>query len=108
MKTLMNRRSRLHKFWSRYGPALVVFGIATGFSLVILANSQWDPMVFVRLGTRYGQGDPNGTIGYDGQFAYQIALNPLQAAPYLDIPPYRYQRVLYPLVALSSVSSCSR
>lgn len=86
-------------FWPVYGPALVVWAITAGFVLVVLACNHWDPMVFVRLGTRYGSGDPNGTIGYDGQFAYQIALNPLGAAPYLDIPPYRYQRILYPLAA---------
>jgi hypothetical protein len=73
--------------------------VATIFALLILATNAWDPMVFVRLGTRYGQGDPNGTIGYDGQFAYQIARQPFDAAPFLDIPPYRYQRVLYPLAA---------
>jgi hypothetical protein len=95
----MKDRLLPHKFWSHYGPAVLVFGLATGFTLLILATNQWDPMVFVRLGTRYGQGDPNGTIGYDGQFAYQIALNPGQAAPYLDVPSYRYQRVLYPMIA---------
>jgi len=56
-------------------------------------------MTFVRLGTRYGQGNPAGTIGYDGQFAYQIARHPFGATPYLDIPPYRYQRILYPFAA---------
>jgi len=81
------------------GPALLVLLIATIFSLLVLATNAWDPMVFVRLGTRYGHGDPDGTIGYDGQFAYQIALQPFDAAPFLDIPPYRYQRVLYPLAA---------
>lgn len=87
------------KFWSRYGPSLVVLLTTLAFTTLILAMNQWDPMTFVRLGTRYSQGDPEGTIGYDGQFAYQIALNPLAAAPYLDVPPYRYQRILYPLLA---------
>lgn len=83
----------------QFGPALAVFLLTTAFALFILAANHWDPMTFVRLGTRYGQGDPNGAIGYDGQFAYQLALNPLGATPYLDIPPYRYQRILYPLAA---------
>lgn len=87
------------KFWPRFGSALIVGVVATLLVVIVLATNQWNPMAFVRLGTRYGQGDPNGTIGYDGQFAYQMALNPLGAAPYLDIPPYRYQRVLYPLAA---------
>lgn len=80
-------------------PALVVAVVSITYLLLILWFNQWDPLTFVRLGTRYGQGDPNGTIGYDGQFAYQMALRPLGATPYLDIPPYRYQRMLYPLTA---------
>jgi len=99
MKALISDSVPTGKFWPYFGPTLLVFAVTVGFVLLILATNQWDPMAFVRLGTRYGQGDPNGTIGYDGQFAYQIALNPLQAAPYLDIPAYRYQRILYPLMA---------
>ena len=86
-------------FWPRWGPTALVLAGACGLVLAVLAGQAWDPMAFVRLGTRYGQGDPNGTIGYDGQFAYQIALRPLGAAPYLDIPAYRYQRILYPIAA---------
>jgi len=86
------------RYWpltnARLGPALLVLIVTISFALLTLANRQWDPMAFVRLGTRYGQGDPAGTIGYDGQFAYQLALRPLGATPYLDIPPYRYQRLL--------------
>lgn len=79
-------------------PASLVCLIATGYVLLILAQHQGDPLAFVRLGTRFTQGDPAGTIGYDGQFVYQIALSPWQAAPYIDIPAYRYQRILYPLL----------
>lgn len=83
----------------RFGPGGLVFLAAVGLVLLVLATRDWDPMAFVRLGTRYSQGDPGGTIGYDGQFAYQIALHPLGAASYLDVPAYRYQRILYPLAA---------
>lgn len=37
--------------------------------------------------------------GYDGEFAYFIALDPLHAAGYLDKPNYRYTRILYPMTA---------
>jgi hypothetical protein len=37
--------------------------------------------------------------GFDGQFSYYIALDPLHAASYLDDAAYRYTRVLYPLLA---------
>ncbi len=37
--------------------------------------------------------------GYDGQFFLFIALDPGQAEPYIDEPPYRYARILYPMLA---------
>jgi hypothetical protein len=86
------------KFWSRFVPTVLVLVVAVGFVLLVLAAHQWDPMAFVRLGTRYSMGDPDGTTGYDGQFVYQIALRPFGATPYLDIPAYRYQRILYPIL----------
>jgi hypothetical protein len=42
---------------------------------------------------------PAGSAGYDGQFAYCIALDPAFAAPCLDVPAYRYQRILHPMLA---------
>jgi hypothetical protein len=56
-------------------------------------------MAFVLLGTRFSEGDPQGTEGYDGQFAYQIAVEPLDASLRIDVPAYRYQRILYPVLA---------
>ncbi len=41
---------------------------------------------------------PNGT-GYDGQYNYYIALDPINAHYYMDWPAYRYTRILYPLLA---------
>ncbi|MBV9213120.1 MAG: hypothetical protein JOZ25_05680 [Actinobacteria bacterium] len=35
--------------------------------------------------------------GYDGQFAYYIALDPRNARYFLDLPAYRYARVLQPM-----------
>jgi hypothetical protein len=83
----------------QFSPTILVLAVTSGFVILILATHEWSPMAFVRLGTRFTEGDSNGTIGYDGQFAYQIALNPLEAVPYLDIPAYRYQRILYPMMA---------
>jgi len=97
MKKSPRKTSAMQKIWKNYGPTLVVLVIAMGFVLVVLAAHQWNPMAFIRLGTRFSQGDPHGTTGYDGQFVYQIARNPLGAAPYIDVPAYRYQRILYPL-----------
>lgn len=41
---------------------------------------------------------PEGT-GYDGQFAYYIAVSPTAGRYYADYPGYRYSRILYPLAA---------
>lgn len=40
-----------------------------------------------------------GMRGYDGQFAYFMAIDPLEAHHYMDMPAYRYSRVLYPAAA---------
>ncbi|SRR5579884_415782 len=40
-----------------------------------------------------------GNRGYDGQYAYFIALDPLNARYYTDNPGYRYERILYPVAA---------
>jgi len=37
--------------------------------------------------------------GYDGQFSFYIALDPTRARPYIDGPSYRYERILYPMLA---------
>jgi hypothetical protein len=37
--------------------------------------------------------------GYDGQFAFFIALDPRHAAAALDVPAYRYSHILYPALA---------
>jgi hypothetical protein len=52
-----------------------------------------------RFGLRYRAGDENAQAPYDGQFAYCIALDPATAGPHLDVPAYRFQRILYPLLA---------
>lgn len=37
--------------------------------------------------------------GYDGKFTYYIAADPLNAVPLIDVPAYRYQRILLPILA---------
>jgi hypothetical protein len=58
-----------------------------------------DPLAFAIKGNFFAVGDPSGNVGYDGQFAYYIAVDPLGAPAHIDDPPYRYQRILYPLLA---------
>lgn len=57
------------------------------------------PLGLVLVGTRFSEQRPDGTEGYDGQFAYYIARDPAGAPALVDVPAYRYQRILYPLLA---------
>lgn len=52
----------------------------------------------IRVDPTYQYRSPDGT-GYDGQFAYYMALDPAHAASYMDFPAYRYTRILYPMLA---------
>jgi hypothetical protein len=83
--------------WLR--PWLVVLALALAYVTLTLARYGGDPMMFVLVGTRYSEGDVEGSWGYDGQFAYYIASDPAGGCPQCDAPPYRYQRILYPMLA---------
>lgn len=85
------------RIWSN--PSLVVVLTATLYLGIILSLHNWDPLAFVLQGTRFTTGNPRGSEGYDGQFVYQVALRPREAVAHLDVPAYRYQRILYPLLA---------
>ncbi len=97
--TLLARRLR-----SAPAPWQVVLGLALVYLAAVFALNAADPLTFVTLGACYAacQGvetcDPEVDAGYDGQFAYYIARDPLHAAPCLDVPAYRYQRILLPLL----------
>lgn len=69
------------------------------YVLLTLSRHNWDPMSFVIVGGVFDPQIPNDSLGYDGQFAYQIARRPLEGWRYTDVPSYRYQRILYPLAA---------
>ncbi|MCO5199034.1 MAG: hypothetical protein M9941_14915 [Anaerolineae bacterium] len=69
------------------------------FSCVALIKHNGDPLWFVWIGDRFNAGDSQGNLGYDGQFVYYIAQDGWDSAEKLDIPAYRLQRILYPVVA---------
>lgn len=86
-------------------------GLYLVFILAYLAQHGWDPAYFVQAGDMFvtaGQAPANLSIlpnsaGYDGQFYYRLALDPFTGEKTdfgitLDIPPYRQQRILYPLI----------
>jgi hypothetical protein len=79
-------------------PWHIVGLVALAYIALTLARYGGNPMQFALVGSRFDPGVAGGTWGYDGQFAYQIARDPLGAGRFLDVPAYRYQRILYPLV----------
>lgn len=69
------------------------------FIFLVLHSHNYDPKAFVLSGSRFSQAEEKGTTGYDGQFAYYIALEPLTAYRHMDEPGKRYQRILFPILA---------
>ncbi|HEY69309.1 MAG TPA: hypothetical protein G4O08_01870 [Anaerolineae bacterium] len=80
-------------------PTILAFFIVAAFVITILATHAWDPMAFVLERPGDVPDDQTWGIGYDGQQAYAIAVDPLGASSKLDHPAYRYQRILYPMLA---------
>jgi len=77
----------------------VVVGIVYALLLVFISLTRgYSALDYVHLGTVWSAHIPSGTWGYDGQFYYQLARDPLGAYHFMDNAPYRYQRILYPLV----------
>ncbi len=80
------------------------------FVLIRLKNFNFIPSYFVCAGSYFCDSKivPKNLVvptefGYDGQFYYRLSLNPFtnKRTEYgitIDAPPYRHQRILYPLV----------
>lgn len=78
---------RLFKPWS-----VTLLALSVYVGAVLWANGG-DPLSLARVGETV-------CAGYDGQFTYFIALDPTAAAAArLDVPAYRFQRILLPLAA---------
>ncbi len=77
-------------------PWVVVTLLCLIYVLFVVAQNNGDPLALVTIGARFSEGNPQGTEGYDGQFMYYIARDPSTAAQYIDVPAYRYQRILLP------------
>ena len=93
-------------------PLLVVAAAAGAFAFGMLRAHDFDASWFVTAGDRYcdaARVPPGLTVrpnsdGFDGQFYYRLALDPLTSQPTgrgitLDVPALRHQRILYPLLA---------
>jgi hypothetical protein len=95
----MRDYSKVKHFVQKIPVWVVVLVVALGYCLYQLAANSWNPMSFVMIGRQFDPTHGMANLGYDGQFAYQIAIDPIGAIPFLDVPAYRFQRILYPLVA---------
>ncbi len=82
-------------------PTLVVAVFLLAYLGITLLRAGGDPLTFAQLGDGFAAGVPKGHPGYDGQFSYWLALDPRPsaAAAHFDVAAYRYQRILYPLLA---------
>jgi len=84
-----------------------------GYALFLFArltSLEWNPFLFIYAGEQFCNPKeiPKGVIiikdtGYDGQFYYRLALDPFssektQFGITIDVPAYRQQRILYPLI----------
>ena len=93
----MNKKIKLIFTWCR--PWILISLLTTFYCMYTLEEQNWDPMSFVMIGKQFDPTQGVTEMGYDGQFAYQIAKDPANAAAFLDEPAYRYQRILYPFLA---------
>lgn len=100
-------QSKFITFARKIRPWQVVLAFMVIYLCVILAREGGDTKAFVQIGSCYSQctaidideGCPkDAEEGYDGQFVYYIARNPGGAAPCIDVPAYRYQRILLPVL----------
>jgi hypothetical protein len=88
----------------RHEPILLALGIVAIYvimALIVLATHEWDSKAFVLERPDDVPFAQAFAIGYDGQFSYAIASDPIGAGESgaLDRPAYRYLRIVYPIAA---------
>lgn len=93
------------QFMARLRPWMIVLVLNVIYLGVVLARAGSDWNTFVTIGDCYstctgftGTCPAGTTNGYDGQYAFYIARDPGGAAPCQDVPAYRYQRILLPIL----------
>ncbi|MFN8376187.1 MAG: hypothetical protein U0694_25345 [Anaerolineae bacterium] len=90
--------------FNRIRPYQITLFVCAAYLLLTLLTHSGDSRVFVTIGACFAEcsGGTSCTIGpengYDGQFSFYIARDPAHAAPCIDVPAYRYQRILLPIM----------
>lgn len=80
-------------------PWQVVSILSILYIILVLGANNYNPLSLVTIGTVFSEGIPEaegGIEGYDGQFVYFISRDPATAAQYIDVPAYRFQRIVLP------------
>ncbi|MFV2044506.1 MAG: hypothetical protein ACC700_14890 [Anaerolineales bacterium] len=85
-------------------PLLLALGVIVIYSVMavlVLATHDWDPKAFILERPEDIPDTQTWGVGYDGRFAYALALDPVNAGEgeVLDKPAYRYMRIVYPMAA---------
>ncbi len=68
------------------------------FVASVLGSHNWDPKAFILERRPEVPLEQGWDIGYDAQWYFFIASDPLGAEKVLDSPAYRYQRIIYPML----------
>lgn len=99
--TTPGRKNLLSVLWR---PSVVTAILYIIFLALLTLLFHYNAMHYVHIG-KYFSFSPhhsstkiNGAGGYDGQFYYFIARDPLHAYKYMDNASYRYQRIVYPIL----------
>ncbi len=100
MTTLRSKRLRV----ALIRPWFIVTLACVLYIIALIAANDNDPLALVTIGSDFAPVDLYDSAfseeGYDGQFVYYIARDPNTAERYLDVPAYRFQRILLPFVGI--------
>jgi len=97
-------------------PWTVAAIVAAFYMLLTVPGLAWNPYQFVNIGHQYYEkgtsskiireharplhgSDRSARIGYDGQFYYFLAVDPVHGKDYMDAPGVVYSRIGYPMTA---------
>lgn len=101
----------MHRLNSPIINLLIVAFIYGIYLFLLLSKLEYNPAYLISLGEKFANFDsvPKNLViwknyGYDGQFYYRLALNPFTSEKEefgitIDIPSYRHQRIIYPLIS---------